>query len=131
MGFTVAAKINNDKWIFRTSLRRTQSCSYEVHIPNPEQEKRRASALVDELLVEIYNSAHNGTTDYYSTSGKSQRSAWIEVVDLHRKGILYRNYFNAHSKKESFKNNNLINNILQLKASNNFSPTDLRIIIYL
>lgn len=102
MGFTVAAKINNDKWIFRTSLRRTQSCSYEVHIPNPEQEKRRASALVDELLVEIYNNAHNGTTDYYSTSGKSQRSAWIEVVDLHRKGILYRIFFNAFLVTERY-----------------------------
>jgi len=41
---------------------------------------------MDELLVELYNSVHNSSTDYYSTSGKSQRSSWIEVVDLHQKG---------------------------------------------
>ncbi|XP_066261025.1 uncharacterized protein [Euwallacea similis] len=69
----------------RTAIRRTHSCDYDVHIHNPEYDKRKAGELVDELLMEIYNSGHNGTTDYYSTSGKSQRGNWIEVVDLHVK----------------------------------------------
>ncbi|XP_030761772.1 LOW QUALITY PROTEIN: uncharacterized protein LOC115886662 [Sitophilus oryzae] len=76
-----------DKETNRTPIKPKRTLSFDeaIRTPNPEQEKRRASALLDELLVEIYNNANNGTTDYYSTSGKSQRSVWLEVVDLHEK----------------------------------------------
>ncbi|CAH1155918.1 unnamed protein product [Phaedon cochleariae] len=52
-----------------------------------ETEKRRASALVDELLIDIYYSVHNGSSDYNSTSGKSHRSSWAEFVNLQDKDI--------------------------------------------
>ncbi|KAG5867542.1 hypothetical protein JTB14_003240 [Gonioctena quinquepunctata] len=48
---------------------------------------RRASALVDELLMDIYYSVHNGSTDYNSTSGKSHRSSWVEIVNLQEKDV--------------------------------------------
>ncbi|XP_023310333.1 uncharacterized protein LOC108905130 [Anoplophora glabripennis] len=51
-----------------------------------ENERRRASALVDELLVDIYYNIHSGTTDYNSaTSGKSHKNSWVEVVNLQEK----------------------------------------------
>ncbi|XP_056635014.1 uncharacterized protein LOC130444061 isoform X1 [Diorhabda sublineata] len=51
-----------------------------------ESEKRRASALVDQLLMDIYNSVHT-STDYNSTSGKSHKSSWAEVVNLEDKDL--------------------------------------------
>ncbi|XP_023029096.2 uncharacterized protein isoform X1 [Leptinotarsa decemlineata] len=56
-----------------------------------ESEKRRASALVDELLMDIYYSVHN-STDYNSTSGKSHRSSWVEVVNLEEKEVAELSY---------------------------------------
>ncbi|KAF7266021.1 hypothetical protein GWI33_020612 [Rhynchophorus ferrugineus] len=65
--------------------RRTQSFDLAIEKQSPELLKRRTSDLLDELLVQIYNSTNN-TTDYYSTSGKSQRSAPIDVINLHERG---------------------------------------------
>lgn len=56
-----------------------------------EIEKRRATALVDELLTDIYS---GGSDDYSSTSGRSYRSSKIEVVDLQQKGEFKINSFN-------------------------------------
>ena len=57
---------------------------------NVEVEKRRASALVDELLAEIYAQSVS-TTDYNSgTSSKSQRNSYIETLSedaLRSKGL--------------------------------------------
>lgn len=50
-----------------------------------ETDKRRATALVDELLMDIYYTIHAGTTDYNSTSGKSFRGNVTEVISLHDK----------------------------------------------
>lgn len=49
-------------------------------------EKRRATALVDELLMDIYYAIHTGTTDYNSTSGKSFKGPFTEILSLHEKG---------------------------------------------
>ncbi|CAG9766935.1 unnamed protein product [Ceutorhynchus assimilis] len=69
----------------KMAIRQSQSYNYDFHIP--KLEKRRASALVDELLLEIYNTVHNGTTDYLSTSGKSQKNCCINLVDLQDKNV--------------------------------------------
>ncbi|KAK9694877.1 hypothetical protein QE152_g33225 [Popillia japonica] len=61
-----------------------------IQIVHPEIERRRTSALVDQLLVDIYNHA-NSSTDYNSaTSSKSQRhySLDINTIEaLQEKGI--------------------------------------------
>lgn len=49
-------------------------------------EKRRATALVDELLMDIYYTIHNGTTDYNSTSGKSYKGCFSDIANLEEKG---------------------------------------------
>nr|XP_022910009.1 uncharacterized protein LOC111421106 isoform X1 [Onthophagus taurus] len=53
----------------------------EIIEKSPEIEKRRASKLVDQLLVDIYNNHSGVCTDYYSgTSGKSQRNYRIDSI---------------------------------------------------
>lgn len=50
-----------------------------IQIVHPEIERRRTSALVDQLLVDIYNHA-NSSTDYNSaTSSKSQRHYSLDI----------------------------------------------------
>lgn len=57
---------------------------------NLNNDKRRASVLVDELLLQINYSLHNASTDYNSTSGKSHKHVFIELGELDKKGKYYR-----------------------------------------
>lgn len=51
-----------------------------------DHERKRASALVDELLMDIYYTIHNGTTDYNSTSGRSYKGSFLDAVNIREKG---------------------------------------------
>lgn len=54
----------------------------------PDDKKRRASALMDQLLVEIYGNPNNNYTDYNSaTSSRSQKFFIYEKYELERKSI--------------------------------------------
>lgn len=55
-----------------------------------DYEKRRASDLVEELLVDIYSNI-NGS-DYNSTSSKSHRSFVAEISNLREKGTCFLPY---------------------------------------
>lgn len=67
-----------------------------IEVVHPEIEKRRTSALVDQLLVDIYNHA-NSSTDYNSaTSSKSQRHYSLDINTLevlHGKGKHFLLFF--------------------------------------
>ncbi|CAG9829268.1 unnamed protein product [Diabrotica balteata] len=67
-------------------IRRASMDSVTVVKRCAESDKRRASSLVEQLLMDIYNSVHT-TTDYNSTSGKSHRSSWMDVVNLQEKDV--------------------------------------------
>lgn len=72
---------------YTVEMRRSSADAVSVLRPSIfDIEKRRATALVDELLMDIYYTIHNGTTDYNSTSGKSVRGCVSEMVNLQDKG---------------------------------------------
>lgn len=49
---------------------------------DPEQDKRRASLLVDLLLVDIYSNIHNYSDYNSATSSRSQRTFIVEEHEL-------------------------------------------------
>lgn len=55
-----------------------------------ENERRRASVLVDELLMDIYSKIGAGLTDYNSaTSSKSSKECRLDEKSLWEKGSCY------------------------------------------
>lgn len=94
---TTKRKKNIHQLSYRTSamdLRRSVSYSNEYYSPkehnnsNEQHNKRRASDLLDELLMDIYSTAQNAiTTDYNSaTSGRSSKSIVMDLGDVFKKG---------------------------------------------
>lgn len=64
------ASVDNNNYLKRTNI----------------EQKRRASDLLDELLMDIYSNVQNVTTDYNSTtSGRSQKSLIVDIGDIDHK----------------------------------------------
>lgn len=66
-----------------------------------ERDKRRASALMDQLLIDIYGTIHNYSDYNSATSSRSHKIFSFEKYELERKGKLFFFIF-VHDNSTNF-----------------------------